>query len=239
MLIEHHLEIEHNFQNIFCEKSFKQSLSEEDFRKYLDNKKSMPISKGKLVFEEGKMPRGVYYIEQGAVKLYKIGFNKKQQILRFAKEGDLIGYRSLLSEEEYGASAEAMTPVQVSFIPANIFHKLLMNDSKLSYAMLQKISCELGEYSNTIALLAQKTVRERLAEVLLLLELKLGIDPEGFIKLSLTREEIANLIGTATESAIRLISEFKQDHLIEVEGRNIKILDQDRLRKLGHVVGFN
>ena len=94
----------------------------------------------------------------------------------------------------------------------------------------------MGESSNTITFLAQKTVRERLAEVLLLLEQKLGTDPEGFIKISLTREEIANLIGTATESAIRLISEFKQDNYIEVEGRNLKILNHEKLRKLGHVV---
>lgn len=238
MLIEHHLEIEHNFQNIFCEKSFQKTLSEEDFQKYLSSKKTVSIAKGKLIFKEGDMPKGVFFIEKGAVKLYKMGFNRKEQILRFAKDGDLIGYRSLLSEEEYGASAEAMAPVQVSFIPTNMFHKLLMSNPKLSYAMLQKISCELGEYSNTIALLAQKTVRERLAEILLLLEKKLGIDPEGFIKINLTREEIGNLIGTATESAIRLISEFKQDNLLEVEGRSIKILDHDRLRKLGHVIGF-
>lgn len=102
--------------------------------------------------------------------------------------------------------------------------------------MLQKFAYELGESSNTITFLAQKTVRERLAEVLLLLEQKLGADPEGFIKISLTREEIANLIGTATESAIRLISEFKQDQLIETEGRNIKILNHEKLMKLGHVI---
>ena len=88
---------------------------------------------------------------------------------------------------------------------------------------------------------AQKTVRERLAEVLLLLEQKLGTDPEGFIKISLTREEIANLVGTATESAIRLISEFKQDELISVDGRNIRILNHDKL-KIGtriYLVPFN
>ena len=102
--------------------------------------------------------------------------------------------------------------------------------------MLQKIAYELGESANTVTFLAQKTVRERLAEILILLEQKLGTDPEGFIKISLTREEIANLIGTATESAIRLISEFKQDDLIVVEGRNIKILNREKLIKLGHVV---
>ena len=138
--------------------------------------------------------------------------------------------------EAYQATAEAMNDLQAIFIPSDVFLHLLEVDSQLSYTMLQKISFELGESSNTVTFLAQKTVRERLAEVLLLLEQKLGTDPEGFIKISLTREEIANLIGTATESAIRLISEFKQDDYIAVEGRNIKILNHEKLKKLGHVV---
>lgn len=141
----------------------------------------------------------------------------------------------MLSDEEYGACAEAMTPVEAKFIPKEIFHQLLRNHAELSYALLQKISYELGEYSNTIKFLAQKTVRERLAEILLLLEKKIGTTPEGYINLNLTREELANLIGTATESAIRLVSEFKQDGLIKVDGRNIKIILHDRLKKLGHV----
>ena len=235
MSIEHHLEIETNFQSVFSESSFKECLSEETFNKYIESKQIILINKGKLLFEEGDTPKGVFFIERGTAKLYKLGFNKKEQILRFCREGDLLGYRSLLCNESFGASAEAMGPMQVSFLPADIFHELLMSDPKLSYAMLQKIAYELGESSNTITFLAQKTVRERLAEVLLLLEMKLGTDPEGFIKISLTREEIANLIGTATESAIRLISEFKQDDFITVEGRNIKILNHEKLRKLGHV----
>ena len=89
MLIEHHLEIEHNFQNIFCEKSFKECLSEEDFQKYLDGKKTITISKGKLVFKEGEIPKGVFYIEKGAVKnrnsfLSNIGLNLGHALASFA-----------------------------------------------------------------------------------------------------------------------------------------------------------
>ncbi len=152
------------------------------------------------------------------------------------KEGDLIGYRSLLCGEDFQAKAEAMTEVEATFLPSDLFLQLLEVAPKFSFVMLQKIAFELGESSNTVTFLAQKTVRERLAEILLLLEQKLGTDPEGFIKISLTREEIANIIGTATESAIRLISEFKQDKLIEVEGRNIKILNHEKLIRLGHVI---
>ena len=228
-------QIETAFLKTFNEKSFKENLSKEDFERYLKGKEVLSLKKGDTIFDEGDFPQGVYFIDRGTVKLSKSGFFKKEQILRFCVEGDLVGYRSLLCDEPFGATAEAMEDAEITFLPPETFNHLLEADPKLSYAMLQKIAYELGEASKTITFLAQKTVRERLAEVLLLLEQKLGTDPEGFIKISLTREEIANLVGTATESAIRLISEFKQDELISVDGRNIRILNHDKLKKLGHV----
>ena len=236
MSLEKQQFIESKFLSVFNDKSFKEILSKEDYNKYIEAKKTVFFNKGEALFEEGSNVDGIYFIENGTAKLYKLGFNRKEQILRFIKEGDIIGYRALLIDEAYQATAEAMNDLQAIFIPSDVFLHLLEVDSQLSYTMLQKISFELGESSNTVTFLAQKTVRERLAEVLLLLEQKLGTDPEGFIKISLTREEIANLIGTATESAIRLISEFKQDDYIAVEGRNIKILNHEKLKKLGHVV---
>lgn len=236
MSVEKQELIEKNLLSVFNENYFKKSLSDDDFKKYLDSKKHVSIQKGELLFDEHEDAQGVYFIIKGTVKLSKSGVYGKDQILRFIKEGDLVGYRSLLIGEDFQAKAEAMTDVEATLVPGDVFLHLLEADPKLSFAMLQKFAYELGESSNTITFLAQKTVRERLAEVLLLLEQKLGTDPEGFIKISLTREEIANLIGTATESAIRLISEFKQDHFIETEGRSIKILNHEKLIKLGHVV---
>ena len=228
--------IEENLQKVFNEDSFKEMLSTEDFESYLATKQVLKFHKGETIFEDGDTSKGVYFIKKGTAKLSKQGVYGKEQILRFIKEGDLIGYRSILCGENFQAKGEAMTEVETLFLPADLFLHLLEVHPKLSFAMLEKIAFELGESSNTVTFLAQKTVRERLAEILLLLEQKLGTDPEGFIKISLTREEIANIIGTATESAIRLISEFKQDELIEVEGRNIKILNHEKLRKLGHVM---
>lgn len=233
---EKQIAIEERFAKVFNDNSFKERLSSADFERYLNAKKKLSFQKHDIIFDDGEIPKGVYVLEKGAAKLSKSGSFGKDQILRFIKEGDIIGYRALLCGENFQAKAEAMTEVECTFLPADIFMDLLEVDPKLSFIMLQKISYELGESSNTITFLAQKTVRERLAEILILLEQKLGTDPEGFIKISLTREEIANIIGTATESAIRLISEFKQDSLIEVDGRNIKILNHDKLMKLGHVV---
>ncbi|WP_417428631.1 Crp/Fnr family transcriptional regulator [Halpernia sp.] len=235
MSLEQQQNVAENFQKAFNEESFKQNLSEEDFKNYLAEKQEFSYKKGHILFEDGKKPRGVHFIKKGILKLSKSGVYGKEQILRFVKEGDLIGYRSVLCGEDFQATAEAMSDIEVTFLPTEIFMHLLEVDTKLSFVMLQKIAFELGESSNTVTFLAQKTVRERLAEILLLLEQKLGTNPEGFINISLTREEIANIIGTATESAIRLISEFKADHLIEVEGRNIKIINHEKLIKLGHV----
>lgn len=236
MSVEQQQAIEKSLHEAFDLGGLKTRVSQATFDLVSTSRKNITFHKGEAIFDDGEMPKGVYFIEKGTVKLSKCGSYGKDQILRFIKEGDLVGYRSLLCGEDFQASAEAMTEVHAYFIPSNVFVKLLEEDSKISYAMLQKIAYELGESANTVTFLAQKTVRERLAEILLLLEQKLGTNAEGFIKISLTREEIANLIGTATESAIRLISEFKSDELIEVEGRNIKILNHEKLRKLGHVL---
>ena len=236
MSLEKQTLIEENLQKLFNDESFKEMLSTEDFEKYISAKKILKFNKGGIIFEDGEVPNGVYFLNKGTAKLSKQGVYGKDQILRFIKEGDLIGYRSLLCGEDFQAKAEAMTEVEATFLPSSLFLQMLEVAPKFSFVMLQKIAFELGESSNTVTFLAQKTVRERLAEILLLLEQKLGTDPEGFIKISLTREEIANIIGTATESAIRLISEFKQDKLIEVEGRNIKILNHEKLIRLGHVI---
>jgi CRP-like cAMP-binding protein len=236
MSLEQHTLIEEKLRQIFNDQSFREKLSAEDFEKYLAAKQTLKFSKGAIIFEDGETPHGVYFLNKGTAKLSKQGVYGKDQILRFIKEGDLIGYRSLLCGEDFQAKADAMTEIEATFLPSALFLHLLEVVPQLSFVMLQKIAFELGESSNTVTFLAQKTVRERLAEILLLLEQKLGTDPEGFIKISLTREEIANIIGTATESAIRLISEFKQDKLIEVEGRNIKILNHEKLIRLGHVI---
>src|SRR5690606_453996 len=224
-----------NICELFENQEILSHFTKDELAELSHEKKIISYKKGENIIDEGAIPKGIYYIDKGTAKMFKLGFNGKEQILRFTKTGDIIGYRSILSKQPYGASATAMEDTEVCFIPEKFFIKVLEFHPKLAFDILRRISEDLGESAQTITFLAQKTVRERLAEVLLLLEKKLGTDKEGFINISLTREEMANLIGTATESAIRLISEFKTDHLIEVEGRKIKILDHQKLVKLGQV----
>lgn len=221
--------------NAFDDVETLRAFSTDEVKELNLERQILNLKKGDEIIQEGSVPKGIYCIKKGTAKLFQVGFNGKEQILRFAKEGDIIGYRSILCKEPFSASATAMEEMEICYIPEKFFVKILEVNPKLSFDMLNRISRELGEAGRTITLLAQKTVRERLAEVLLLLERKLGTDEDGFINISLTREEMANLIGTATESAIRLISEFKTDQLIEVESRKIKVLNSAKLTKLGHV----
>lgn len=198
--------------------------------------KEIRFERGQEIIHEGYKPTGIFGVISGMGKINRKGYNGKDQILRLVKKGEIVGYRSLLGGESFSASCTVLEDITAIYIPEIIFHRLLEISSRVSFDVLKKISQDLGEAGKTITWLAQNTVRERLAAVLLLLEKKLDVDHEGFIKITLTREEMANLIGTATESAIRLISEFKNDELIEVEGRRIKILNHQKLSRLGHVM---
>jgi CRP-like cAMP-binding protein len=160
---EQQIAIEERFARVFNDKSFKERLSSADFEKYINGKKRLSFQKHDTIFEDGETPKGVFVLEKGA-KLSKSGAFGKDQILRFIKEG-ISSAIVLCFAGKFQAKAEAMTDIECVFLPADIFMYLLEVDPQLVFVMLQKISYELGESSNTITFLAQKTVRERLAEI--------------------------------------------------------------------------
>lgn len=191
--------------------------------------------RGNIIFHEGNKGNGVYCIYKGVIKLYKTGIDGREQIIRFAKPGRMIGFRSVLSNESACTTAEALNDVSLCFIPAKTFLNLVQSNRQFSMHLIQLSCKELGEANKFILDMAQKNVRERLAEVLLLLDETFGTDKDGVLDISLTREEIANIVGTATESVIRLLSEFKKDKLIEISGRHIKILNEKELNRISDV----
>ncbi|MGE0562603.1 MAG: Crp/Fnr family transcriptional regulator [Flavobacteriales bacterium] len=191
--------------------------------------------KGQVIFHEGNRINGIYCINKGKIKIFQIGAEGKEQIIRFAKEGDIIGYRALLSEEPLSASAATLEPATLCFIPKSQIFKILQDNPNFNFKMLKLLSHELGEAARIITDLAQKPVRERLAESLLLLKDTFDLDEEKNIQVKLSREELANIIGTATESVIRLLSEFKKDKLIDVDGRNIKLLNIPGLTRTANI----
>jgi CRP-like cAMP-binding protein len=200
---------------------------DKDFRHY---------KRGDVLYHQGNRINGFYCINKGIIKVFKTGIDGKEQIIRFAKSGDIIAYRSVLSNEPACTSATVIEDCQVCFIPSETLISFIKNNTAFSFEIL-KIAChELGEANSYITDIAQKTVRERLAEVIIQLVNDFGLDEEKYLKISLTREELANIVGTATESVIRLLSEFKTDNYIEITGRKIKILNYKGLEKISNVL---
>ncbi len=199
---------------------------EKDFRQY---------KRGDILYQEGNRISGFFCINSGIIKVFKTGFDGKEQIIRFAKPGDIIAYRSVLSNELACTSAKVIEDCHVCFIPSEILIQFIKSNSSFSLELLKLACHELGEANSFITDIAQKTVRERLAEILLLLVHEFGLDEEQYLNISLTREELANIVGTATESVIRLLSEFKSDKMVELNGRKIKILNKKGLEKISNV----
>jgi CRP-like cAMP-binding protein len=210
-------------------------LSGPDLETLHDTMICTQYKKGAIIYHEGSRINGTYVVINGILKIYKTGFDGKEQIIRFAKQGDLIAFRSVISDELACTTAKVINDAVLCYIPGDELTHLIKGSPE--FAMnLMKLTCrELGESNKFLTDIAQKTVRERLAEVLLLLMDTFDLEPDGTLKISLTREELANMVGTATESVIRLLSEFKADKLIELNGRKLKLLNIPKLIKIGNV----
>ncbi len=210
-------------------------LSDAEFEKVNSEKVTEQHKRGSVLYHEGNRINGFYCISKGIIKVYKTGLDGKEQIIRFAKKGDIIGFRSILSNEQACTTAQVIDDSVTSYIPGEILFALVKSNGNFSIELMQITCRELGQANAYITDIAQKTVRERLAEILVQLINDFGIDDNRVLLITLTREELANIVGTATESVIRLLSEFKHDKLIELNGRKIKVLNLPGLMKVGNV----
>lgn len=191
--------------------------------------------RGTIVYEEGSRINGFFIVCKGIIKIFKTGFDGKDQIIRFAKPGDIMGFRSTITGELACTTAKTIEEAEILFIHGDLVKSFVKRNGDFAMDLLQIACNELGEANDYITDIAQKTVRERLAEVIIQLKMTFDLDRNNFIQISLTREELANIVGTATESVIRLLSEFKQDRFIELHGRRIKLLDEAKLIKISNL----
>lgn len=219
------------FKSIFCD------LNNEVLSQLSMNKGCSFFKRGQLVFAEGLYPHGVYCINMGKIKITQQGEMGKEQIIRFAKEGDVIGYSSLLRGEKYSCSAVALEDSSVCFISKNFFIKLVTTNISLALKMINLLGNELKLSEQRITAIAQKTVRERTAEAILLLKEVGGYEVDNItLNINLSREDLASMIGTARETATRLLSEFKSDGIIELKGKKIRIIDKQKLIHIANLL---
>ncbi|MBC5773529.1 Crp/Fnr family transcriptional regulator [Pontibacter sp. KCTC 32443] len=199
-------------------------------------KSCFTFKKGQVIFHEGTRPAGLHCINSGKVKVTKMGSDGKEQIIRLAKPGDVVGYRALMADSNYSASAVALDDAVVCFIPKSQFMDLIATNVDFSSGLMKLFSRALGEAEERMVQMAYKPVRERLAEALLLLQ-KTYQQQEGDNKftISISREDLASIVGTAKETTIRLLSEFKDENIITTKGSSITILAPDKLFKICHL----
>ena len=202
----------------FCDHDVSQLEEEKTCAFY---KKNQPI------FLEGSFPRGVYCINQGKVKVFTRGDEGKEQIIHIAKQGEIIGFRAMFSGEPYKVAASTLEECNICFISKENFLSMIDDNPSLRNGIMRELSKELGERAVFITNLAQKSVRERLAFALLILG-----DIYGEELINLTREDMANFVGTATETLIRLLKDFKEEGMIEIHTRKLEILNKEKLLKL-------
>lgn len=190
------------------------------------------VKKGNALFREGENVNGVYCVQDGVCKMTKLSANGKDQIVKLSQKGELLGQRSLISDEPANLSAIAVEDMQVCFIPKSEILNYFNKNNNFSMALMKSVCDDLKDADDTLVNLAQKNVKERLAQTLIYLEEKFGVLSDNSLKLQLSREEIASIIGTATESCIRLLSEFKKEGIIELQGKKITILDKAKLKRI-------
>ena len=208
------------------------SLSKSGRNAFMDATEKLIFKKGKLIFYEGGIPTGAFFILSGRAKIYKTGLDGKDQIFYIYNSGDLLGYHALLCNESYEDACEALEDCEILFVTKSKFFDLLQKIPELNMLLLQNMSHEFGVLVNTITVLAQKPLREKLAIYLLILKNRYTDDenPKGLI--SIPREDLANLIGTARESLGRLLKEFKEEGLIKIETRSIELVHIQKLERI-------
>jgi CRP-like cAMP-binding protein len=219
-------------QCIVREFSAIKALKKDELLRIADCKTSYSVKKGDPIFNEGDALNGIYCIKDGVCKLSKLSDNGKDQIVKLAKKGELLGQRSLISEESTNLSAVAIEDMQVCFIPKHEILKFFSENNQFSLNMMKSVCGDLKDADDNMVNLAQKTVKQRLAETLLKLESDFGIQEDGSLKIQLSREEIAGMIGTATESCIRLLSEFNKEDWISLQGKKITITNKKELQRI-------
>jgi CRP/FNR family transcriptional regulator, polysaccharide utilization system transcription regulator len=219
-------------QCIVREFSSLRALNKEELLKMANCKTSFIIKKGEHIFEEGESVNGIFCIKDGVCKLSKLSANGKDQIVKLVKPGELLGQRSMISDEPTNLSAVALEDMEVCFIPKKEVMQFFDKNNQFSMNVMKTICGDLKEADDHMVSMAQKTVKERLAETLIYLEETFGKNEDNSLRIQLSREELAGMIGTATESCIRILSEFNKNGWIELHGKRISLVDRSKLKRL-------
>ncbi|MEQ9063703.1 MAG: response regulator [Vicingaceae bacterium] len=203
----------------------------EELEKLSKDHKIKFYKKKENLYHEGDYPNGLYFIHKGKIKTYKINDDGKELITNLYHEGEFLGYKAILEDENYKESAAAIENTEVMKIPRMDFVELISRNKEVAKCFIKILSNNLSEKESELLNLAYNSVRKRVADALVLLEDKYKNEVGNF-SMAISRDDLASIVGTSTESVIRTISEFKEEGLITVKGSSITIENSDGLRNL-------
>ncbi len=196
------------------------------------DRKSRKLKKKEVLFHEGDFPHSLFFINSGRVKTSKMNEDGKELVTEILGTGEFLGFMPLLEELEYNETATAIEETEVAIIPKEDFITLIVGNRDVAYKFIQMLSNNVLEKETRLLRLAYGSVRERVAEALLTLRTRFKDNDTNGMSFQISRDDLAGMVGTATESLIRTLSDFKEEKMIESKGRTITIINPEKLLKV-------
>lgn len=211
-------------------------LSPEEWNWVMDNMTVRTYHKNEVIYYEGDEPSNLLILLSGKVKIYKDGVGGRSQIVRVVRSVEYFGYRAAFSEEKYVTAAAAFESSEIARVPIHLIRQLIMKNTRLAWFFIKRLAVALGQSDERTVNLTQKHIRGRLAESILFLKESYGVEEDGCtLSIYLSREDMANLSNMTTSNAIRTLSLFAQEKLIAIDGRKIKIIDEEELKRISRI----
>ncbi len=200
------------------------------------NAKILDFKKNEEIYREEEMPVDLMCLCKGKVKIYKDGVGGRSQIIRMIRPTQYFGYRAFFADQPYVTAASAFESSTVCLIPMQIIEEIVAVNPRLGLFFIRELSTDLGIADERVVNLTQKHIRGRLAESLIFLIENYGLEEDGAtISIYLSREDLANLSNMTTSNAIRTLSTFVDEYIITLDGRKIKIIDEEKLRRISKI----
>lgn len=192
--------------------------------------------KNEVIHMEGDIPTHMMMLAEGKLRVYKEGVGNKMQIIRMLKPYDFFAYRAMIADEPYNTCVSAFEPSLVYKIEKNAFLQIIQNNNRFCYLFMVEMAKDLGKSDAQMVNLTQKHIRGRLADALISLKNNYGLDEDGAtLSMYMSREDLANLSNMTTANAIRTLSNFASEGIVAIDGRKIKILNEEELEHISRV----
>jgi CheY-like chemotaxis protein len=208
---------------------FNKAKELKDFQKLVENRPTKTYKKKDILFLEGQSPNDLFYILRGSVKTYKLNYDGKELITGIHHAGDFLGYVPLLEDKAYNENAEVMEELKISIIPKFDFLSMMYSSNDFAKKFINILSNNIEEMENRLLEIAYQSVRQRVANALLKIDKH---SESGKTIITTTRKDIANIVGTATESLNRTLADFKDEGLIEISGDGMRIINKTKLEHI-------